>query len=1460
MLILLIKGNKIYKTKIPNKPIGNYWVKDVNQDGEYNLINICTSNGNWILNGNDNIVIVDEDKEKKYSYLKYYNFYLLKNKSDNTYILLYCCPLYDTTYTKYTLSNTNNITIGKNQTNYIYFNTSGIDEEHATIINTKDKLVIIDNDSRLGVYVNDKRINKKRTLDNGDVIFIVGLKIIVIFENNERYLIVNNPDNLVKCRLKEVLKPEVVDKNKLIDTLDSDEILNVNLYKKNDYFYNKYRSKNKIDNVSILIEEKKEVKQISISSFYMTIITGIIISLILIVLSILNGIKGGIVISVILLITMLLYPLIIKKYNKKITNLNDLEYEKYLSEQNNIIENIKSNQKNTLLENSKDIKECEQIILSSKDNLWERKLKDDDFLNINLGLTDLSMNIDIKSQYKESINNTNIKDAPLNISLMTNKILGIIGITKLCNQYVRQIILQLSALHRYDELKIIVFSKQINKDKWNYIRILPHIWSTDKKTRFLATNEEEVNLVCNYLYSNKSEKEYYVLITDDVHYLYKNNLLNKMKDRLSVIIMNENLNNISSLCTHIILLNDSESTYYENKLNGINNKFKAIFNYNIDMYKCSKVLANIPIDIIKNELPNKYTFMQMYKVGNIQQLNIYNRWNTNNTELTLSAKVGVDIYGESIDINLHKDYDGTHFLIQGIPGAGKTEFLTTYILSMAINYNPLDVQFIIMSSNKVFNNIFYKEDENIKLPHLIGVVDYDTYTLKRFMTTIKSELIRRRILFNKVSQNFNLNNIDIYTYQHLYHNKLVTEEIPHIFIIIDEYEELESKHHNFIKNLLKISHIGPILGIHYVFTTDKKESINDIDIFTSKVLMHNLTDDDCIVNNPGRFYLKTKNNNIILGQSASSYYIYNESEQYNLIPDTYIEFIDNVGRVIKRENKISINNKIDTNNTELNNILMYLSNLNNYNISELFLKKLDSYKTVASLMKNYEVNTKKYVVEPIVGEYENLYIPKHDILKITLTGKNNLIYSIDKNEYETFLSTMLFSSMYLYTPSEVNYYVINLGTNILSSYKSSPLVGDIVNIDNLFKLENLFKLIKIKIDERKDLFKDYDNSYEEYIRKTNELVPLLVIVVNNYKEFNNKCENYIYDLTKLLDYKDYGISVVVSNDEVVDDTISYKFDQIFTMKLNNNKDYNSIFNEDISNYPEPYNGRGLTKLEGNVCEFQVAFTNAKNKPFNTFVEKQCIECCKEYKNSASTIPVLPDKLTLKQVKQELGKTDEMIIGYGTDLKLVKYDFNNKNTTIISGVNYDIINKFTKPLTKQFAYLNRNDVIVFDALNNSLNLKINNIKYICKDFDENFILLQDYINNIYIMNKDTSGHYNLEKHRTIFINGINKLYNQLSTDNKEKLAQLINKSSMLDIVNFVIIDSIDNQQKLVNNSWYRNIFNDSDCIWVGNGLSNQSIISTSTKVDNDISSNYCYVITSGIPTLTQYVESFDVTDK
>ena len=134
----------------------------------------------------------------------------------------------------------------------------------------------------------------------------------------------------------------------------------------------------------------------------------------------------------------------------------------------------------------------------------------------------------------------------------------------------------------------------------------------------------------------------------------------------------------------------------------------------------------------------------MYDVGKIEQLNVSARWKKSNPIETLSAPVGIGKSGEKIEVDTHEKYHGPHGLIAGMTGSGKSEFIITFITSMAVNYHPYEVQFILIDYKGgglagAFDNA------EVKLPHLVGTItNLDTNEISRSLLSINSELKKRQ--------------------------------------------------------------------------------------------------------------------------------------------------------------------------------------------------------------------------------------------------------------------------------------------------------------------------------------------------------------------------------------------------------------------------------------------------------------------------------------------------------------------------------------------------------------------------------------------------------------------------------------------------------------------------------------------------------------------------------------------
>ena len=167
----------------------------------------------------------------------------------------------------------------------------------------------------------------------------------------------------------------------------------------------------------------------------------------------------------------------------------------------------------------------------------------------------------------------------------------------------------------------------------------------------------------------------------------------------SLLCLTEDLTQLPNECKTFITIENGNGKIFESE-NSSTTQIEFTYNNEpIDFSGVSRVLGNIPIKYSTSGsmmLPSSYTFLEMYDVGKIDQLNISERWRTNDTTLSLQAPIGIDATGLPIALDIHEKFHGPHGLIAGSTGSGKSEFIITYILSLAVNYHPDDVNFVLI--------------------------------------------------------------------------------------------------------------------------------------------------------------------------------------------------------------------------------------------------------------------------------------------------------------------------------------------------------------------------------------------------------------------------------------------------------------------------------------------------------------------------------------------------------------------------------------------------------------------------------------------------------------------------------------------------------------------------------------------------------------------------------------------
>ncbi len=1519
MKILILKNDKILEFSLPQEIFGNYWVTDIDANGQtYNLANIKEQNGSWILDVNEGIKIVHDGTYHDTLELIDDRICILEFTNEPTKYLLYCAKSYEDSYDLFALRNTVEFTVGNTDDNGLVYRQPLLDDSKIKLTYNNNCWTIDNMNSKVPVYVNKKAVVVEPVY-HGDVIFILGLRIVPL----GNFLLVNNPNQ------QRIMNGNVFSQYgiNLIEATDEEDP-DIDLFSKENYFFRSPRLTNKIVTEVIEIDPPPQSEDTEEMPFFLTMgsMMTMGMSSLISCYTAVNNLKDGadlekslpsLILAASMLVGMVFIPFLSKKYQKHLKKKKERyrqkKYSAYIDKKRRDILAIIDKQQKILNDNFISLDQCQLIVQNRSRNLWERKLDHDDFLTVRLGRGNVPAKIEI--HYPEehfSLDNDNLradlyklagepkelKDVPICCSFAEKIVSATLGERNLIQKFIENIILQLITFQSYEDLKIVVFTDQENDKYWESLKILPHNWSNNRSVRFFASNLDDISQLSIYLMNEfnhrkfqdddsmmklkqndyKSYQPYYLIFVDNFMSVRNFDIIKSILSQdinygFSLVILASRLNELPNECNTFINIDEKSAGIMESDLSGEQqNVFIPEFNQKISMVNYCKMIANIPIELSKNrfDLPNSLSFLEMYQVGKVEQLNALNRWKENDPSTTLQAPVGVDENGELFKLDLHEKHHGPHGLIAGMTGSGKSEFIITYILSMAVNYHPNEVSFVIIDyKGGGLAGAFENKETGVILPHLSGTItNLDSVEIKRNLSSIQSELKRRQRIFNDARNKLNESTVDIYKYQKLYRAGKVEEPVPHLIIISDEFAELKDQQPEFMEQLISTARIGRSLGVHLILATQKPSGVVDDQIWSNAkfrvcLKVQDKSDsmdmikcaDAAALVNVGRFYLQVGYNEFFaLGQSAWCGASYYEAEQRKAKKDLSINFVDEIGGVVKSIEQKAKNTEGIYKGEELSNIITYLQNLaekEHLQHNKLWLDRIPNEIFVEKLKKKYHYRTEKNVINPLIGEYDDPSNQKQYLLTLPLsTEGNTIIYGVAGSGKENLLTTIIYSCSINYKPQDVNFYILDFGSETMRNFSKIPHVGDVVLSNEKEKVENLFKMIKTIMEERKKLFLQYNGSYTYYCKNSGKTVPLMVIMINNYEAFIElymEYEDILCQLTR--EGTKYGIIFILTASGA--NTIRYKLGQNFrqhlVLQLNDKYDYVNILGSTNDVYPSKNFGRGIVKIDNNVYEFQSALAYDKDK-INSYVGAISEKLKQKYKDSANKIPILPEVVTLEFLMDSLHTLQDVPLGVRKDnLIIEKYNFTKRLITNIMTTEIEKIGKFLPSVALLFSKLPNVSLSIIDATGLLKNYSFKKANYYSDQLDNIISNLEQLLSNSRI---------DANKNHLFMIVGLDDLKNKIGDQFNNKFQNILDISKKLGNINYIIVDTVNNFKKVEIERWYKNYTDANGGIWIGNGISDQytlKLSKTPKSLSEDIPNNFGYIVKNGVAILVKLLE-------
>lgn len=1211
---------------LPKTPEGFLRFSD---DAKYSFLSLYAKDEQWVIACRQPAFFLDVPMEHSYEMPLSDGLLLNVDTDEITYSILVEKVLPNRMILKnYDFQTDRDVVVGCGPECDIYYNGPFVSKKHAVLSRRGGKWSIRCCDTVYGMYIN-KQKRSEAELKLGDVIFLMGLKIIV----GSTFLAVNSGLGRVEVK-GGALSPIPFAYGSRTMAYYEEKVEEGSFY-----FDRAPRKRRETEQKVITIEGPP----MSMSQNKMPLLLRMGSSMVM-------GGRAALAGNFMTLITSVMFPFLSSKY----TDAQRQEYEKqrkamytaYLDKKRQEIVEAIDSEHDAL--NAKYPPLDEVVRLGKTEHLWERRPNDSDFLRLRLGTGEKPLSAAIEyparhfaletdeleeAMYQLAEADYLVQNVPIVLPLTESFICGFQGQRDKVFSALRSLITQIAVHHSYDEVKMVFLLSPGDLTQMSSLRYLPHVWDDLRTIRFVATNGAEAYTIGEHIknqladgFGKKSElnkainkRPYYIIFALDKklfdgHEVFKEILQQENNPGASVLAAYEAL---PKECQKIITLLDNENNTCMTLGvdGGEDEKFRSEEIVLKQFSETMHLLANTSLKKVEKgqEMPKMVTFLEMFRVGRIEQLNPLKRWRENDPTKSLAAPVGVGEDGSVFMLDLHEKRQGPHGLVAGMTGSGKSEFIITYILSMAVNYHPDEVAFVLIDyKGGGLADAFENPRTGIRLPHLAGTItNLDGTSIQRSLMSIESELVRRQKLFSEVSKNLDESSMNIYTYQKLYRAGKVSEPMPHLFIISDEFAELKQQQPEFMDKLISAARIGRSLGVHLILATQKPTGVVNDQIrsntkFRVCLRVQDRGDSMDMLKRPeaaeltdtGRFYLQVGYNEYFaLGQSAWCGADYEPQDAVVVQKDDALEFLDITGQIVATAKpKVK---KANSGMKQIGAVVQYLFDLakkENVDTRKLWLDPLPTCITLDELCTKYDELQPK-----CAADKDLLQIPlgiidypkaqsQFPLVYDLLHSKNLLIVGEKGTGKTTIVQSMLYYLAKTHSPEQVQFYILDYSSRMLKVFDNLPHCGAVLFEDDTDRLSAFFETINQIIAERKKLF--YSLNVDNYEAATAiRPMPLILVVVDGFSVLGTSKIGYSH-VTNFKEYlkngTSYGIKYMLTASSMseINAQIRLEVGDRLALRVKDKHEYVGILNLSVGSIPPALPGRGLCVVEGKALEFQ----------------------------------------------------------------------------------------------------------------------------------------------------------------------------------------------------------------------------------------------------------------------------------
>ncbi|MBR1486133.1 MAG: type VII secretion protein EssC, partial [Synergistaceae bacterium] len=941
-----------------------------------------------------------------------------------------------------------------------------------------------------------------------------------------------------------------------------------------------------------------------------------------------------------------------KKKWLEIQALATKKYQEHLFEKESEIATFENQYMSVLASINPGILECISIAKNISRRLWERTPRDSDFLDIRLGTGEVFSNVNVKIPKEQLVLEENpfLKQAaklkerheilsgiPVSHSFLEAPITGLVGDNESVRKMAWSILINIAAHHSYEDVKIVCIYPENEKQQWEWIRWLPHVWNKEQTRRYMSCKPESRTMLRELAETLKFRQRepldnnrdkfpqtpFYFLVLADKKLVENSGekfLPPSSSLGFAVLYAYGDISTLPGECNAIIDCGNLENGIKSSVQMTWEDEGRKIFTPDFIKLQLgiaenfARSLAPVHIQSSGNsgQPPSKALLFDGLGVKKVEELKVLERWQKSHSESSLAVPIGIKGNGDMFYFDVHESKMGPHGVVAGTSGSGKSEMLTAWLLSLALHFSPRDLNILLIEfKGNDLSNILSV------LPHVAGVVNnlQGANVIERSLISLAAENERRQKIFASLTD-LATKSLPAYQEYQKNHPELNIEPLPFLVVVLDEFAEFKKQFPEQVDKFVQIARVGRSTGLYMVLSTQSPSGIVPPQIESnvkfsiclrtantgeSKELIG--TTDAFFISRPGRAYVKVGDSVYEQIQTFFSKVSYNPNRNEQEASSD-INLVEISGeRRDPNENKKSDGTSGDKNKikTEGQILVSHIIDVaKNNDIPEarpVWTKLLPQKLTLSSLENEYEIsrafNNDQWQevnedLKIVVGLLDRPELQKQEPFVLDFTNNGHqILFGAPSSGKTTFLQTAVLSAAMSYTPEQLQFLIFDFGSGSMRTFEDLPHTLMVANSKKQDKLQEAEEFLLNELDRRNNLFEAQRvSTIAAYKKVSGKNLPFIIVAIDNIMVIKNQFSDMMDSIVKIAsEGGGLGIYILATSSGSsifkLDDYIKSKH----ALELTDISEYRSLVGAPSKKAPEKFPGRGFTQ---GALEFQTA--------------------------------------------------------------------------------------------------------------------------------------------------------------------------------------------------------------------------------------------------------------------------------